>query len=358
MRTPARPLRTTSLLALAAGLTLSGCLVESGRGEMSRSTIETVDCPIEPNPDVTATVRIGYQQIPNGDLIVKDAELLNTCLPNAQIVWTQFSSGADVVRAFGSNSLDLGLYGSAPAAKSLSAPLNLDVRVVWIQDVIGGAESLVVRDPAITDIHGLRGKSLGVPFGSTAHLSLQSALDKAGLAKDVNVINLEPSAIVGAWQGNQIDGAFIWEPTLGELTQNGHVILTSEDTAKAGSPTFDLEAARRQFIDENPEVLLAWTAAQNWAVNLINNDRDAAITRLSGQLGVNPDQVTAQLDGYIYLDAAAQAGPEYLGGGLGPDLRNTALFLKGQSGVDAVGPLSDYTDASYPDAAREVSRHE
>lgn len=350
MRTPA-----LIVLTAAAGLTLSGCLVESGRGEMSRSTTGAVDCPIEPNPDVTATVRIGYQQIPNGDLIVKDTELLNTCLPNAKIVWTQFSSGADVVRAFGSNSLDLGLYGSAPAAKSLSAPLNLDVQIVWIQDVIGGAESLVVRDPEITDIHGLAGKSVGVPFGSTAHLSLSSALEKAGLARDVNVINLEPSAIVGAWQGNQIDAAWIWEPTLSELTANGHIIMTAEDTADAGSPTFDLEAARRQFVTENPEVLLAWTAAQNWAVDLIHNDREAAVNRLSGQLGVDPDPVRTQLDGYRYLDADTQAEPDHLGGGLGLDIRNTALFLKGQSGVDAVGPVSDYLQALFPDAAREVA---
>ena len=171
-----------AILLTVAALTLTGCIVKSGRGEMSRSLAQAVPCPVEPDPSITADIRIGYQQIPNGDLIVKDAELLNTCMPNARITWTQFSSGADVVRAFGSNSLDLGLFGSAPAAKSLSAPLNLDVRIVWVQDVIGAAESLAVRDPAITDIGGLRGKRIGVPFGSTSHLSLSSALAKATAA--------------------------------------------------------------------------------------------------------------------------------------------------------------------------------
>jgi taurine transport system substrate-binding protein len=341
---------------LACSLPLTGCIVESGRGEMSRSLIPEVNCPVEPDTSITTDIRIGYQQIPNGDLIVKDANLLAKCMPNATITWTQFSSGADVVRAFGSNALDLGLMGSAPTAKSLSAPLNLDVRVVWVQDVIGGAESLAVKDSAIDAIAGLRGKRIGVPFGSTSHLSLQSALDKAGLAQSVTVINLEPSAILGAWQGDQIDAAWIWEPTLSELTKDGHVIMTAEDTAEAGSPTYDLEGARGEFVTANPAAMRMWTAAQNWAVGLIRDDREDAVARLAGQLGVDPDQVRGQLDGYIYLDATEQAAPKYLGGGLGTDIRNTALFLQTQSGVDAVGPPAVYTGALYPDAAREVAQ--
>lgn len=343
-------------LLMTTSLLMTGCLVKSGRGEMSRSLNPDVVCPVDPDPSVKGPIRIGYQQIPNGDLIVKDSGMLAKCMPNAQLTWTQFSSGGDVVRAFGSNSLDLGLMGSAPAAKSLSAPLNLDVRIVWIQDVIGAAESLTVKDPAVKDIQGLRGKKIGVPFGSTSHLSLQSALDKAGLAQDVTVINLEPSAILGAWQGNQIDAAWIWEPTLSELVKDGHIVMTAGDTAKAGSPTYDLEGARGEFVKENPAAMKMWTVAQNWAVEQIREDPEGAINRLSGQLGVDPVQVRTQLDGYLYLDAAQQAGPKYLGGGLGTDIRNTALFLQTQSGVDAVGPPAGYLAALYPDAAREVAK--
>lgn len=355
MKTTTARLSALSATLLAASLTLSGCLVESGRGEMSRSMIEEVPCPVDPDPSITGEIRIGYQHIPNGDLIVKDAGLLATCMPNAQITWTQFSSGADVVRAFGSGSLDLGLMGSAPAAKALSGPLDLDVRVVWIQDVIGGAESLAVKDPGVQDIRGLRGKQIGVPFGSTSHLSLQSALDRAGLARDVTVINLEPSAILGAWQGDQIDAAWIWEPTLSELLVDGHVVMSAEDTAEAGSPTYDLEGASGPFVDANPAAMKIWTIAQDWAVKLIRDDPEAAIARLAGQLGVEPEQVRKQVSGYLYLDAAEQAGPKYLGGGLGTDIRNTALFLQTQSGVDAVNPPATYIDALYPTAAQEVS---
>lgn len=344
------------LMCACAPLALSSCIVKSGRGEQSRSLNVEVTCPVSPDTSVHGQIRIGYQQIPNGDLVVKDADMLSKCMPNAKITWTQFSSGADVVRAFGSGSLDLGLYGSAPAAKSLSAPLNLDVNVVWIQDVIGGAESLAVRDPAIKTIDQLRGKKIGVPFGSTSHLSLMSALEKAGLTKDVTVINLEPSAILGAWQGGQIDAAWIWEPTLSELTTSGHIIMTAEDTANAGSPTFDLEGARGSFVRDNPAAMKMWTVAQNWAVDLIKNHRDDAVGRIAGQLGVDAAQVRTQLDGYIYLTAKEQAEPKWFGGGLATDLRNTATFLLNQGEVDGVSSPQTYVNAVYGTSIREVAQ--
>ena len=91
----------------------------------------------------------GLAAEPTGNLIVQDNGVLEACMPNAKINWSQFTSGADVVQAFGSNSVDLGLVGSSPAAKAVSAPLNLPVQVVWIYEVIGEAESLVAREPNI-----------------------------------------------------------------------------------------------------------------------------------------------------------------------------------------------------------------
>ncbi|MGW5523692.1 taurine ABC transporter substrate-binding protein [Gordonia sp. NPDC003950] len=356
-RGPRRLRRSLAVVGLCAAVAIStsGCIVESGRGEQSRSLITEVSCPVTPDQSITGTIRIGYQQIPNGDLVVKDSDILGKCMPNADIAWTQFSSGADVVRAFGANSLDLGLFGSAPAAKALSAPLNLPVSVVWIQDVIGGAESLVVRDPSITSVDQLHGKKIGVPFGSTSHLSLMAALTKAGLTSEVTVINLEPSAILGAWQGGQIDAAWIWEPTLSELTRDGHVIMTAKDTADAGSPTFDLSGARTDFVKENPAAMRLWTMAQDWAVQQITQNPEEAVARISGQLGVTPDQVRTQLKGYIYLTAKEQAEPRWFGGGLARSLFDTASFLKDQGEIDGVSPQQVYDNAVYAAAIKEVA---
>ncbi|MCF8609000.1 ABC transporter substrate-binding protein [Gordonia sp. HY285] len=333
---------------VAIGLTLSGCIVESGRPEQSRSLGGATPCPVEPDASVTGTVRIGWQEIPNGDLIVKDTGLLNTCLPNVTTEWSKFASGGDVVQAFGADSLDIGLLGSAPAAKALSAPLNIDMKVIWIQDRIGAAESLVVRDPSITSVADLRGKRIGVPFASTGHYSLLTALDKVGIGSQTQVVNLSPDAIRGAFGGGQIDAAYIWEPTLSELTgDGGKVVTTSADVGQLGASTYDLEGARGDFLRDNPTFVKMWTTVQGWAANLINTDPTKAAEHIAGQLGVPVERIIDQIKGYDYFDAATQVGPEYLGGQVAGDIRRTAEFLLQEGEVQRVGPAQHYANGVY-----------
>ena len=123
--------------------------------------------------------------MPNGDLVVKNQGWLEQAFPGTQITWTKFESGGDVNTAIIAGSLDLGLAGSSPVTAGLSAPLNIGYQVPWIFDVIGDAESLVVRnDSGINDISGLTGKKIGTPFASTSHYSLLAALQEAGVKPD------------------------------------------------------------------------------------------------------------------------------------------------------------------------------
>ncbi|MVU78436.1 glycine/betaine ABC transporter substrate-binding protein [Nocardia sp. ET3-3] len=326
-----------------------------GRGDQSRATGDRIACPVAVDESFTGTVRLGYQDIPNGDLVVKDAGVLETCLPKAKITWSKFASGATVIQAFGANSLDLGLLGSAAAARAVSAPLNIAMKAVWVHDVIGTAESLAVKDPAITTVAGLRGKRIAVPFASTSHYSLLAALSAAGIERGVNLVNLQPDAIAAAWRGGDIDAAFIWEPSLSELLKNGHVVTSAAETAETGKPTYDLEGARADFVSANPRFLEVWTAAQNWAVNLINNSPDTAATRISAQLGVPVTDIRKQLGEYGYLDAATQAGPAYLGKQLGADLKSSADFLLSQGEIQGPATPEAYAAAVYGDAAKKVS---
>ncbi|MFF2086620.1 glycine betaine ABC transporter substrate-binding protein [Nocardia sp. NPDC058176] len=341
MKSALRKVVATSA-ALSAVLAVTAGCVESGREDAGASGAA---CPFAVDESVTSTVRLGFQAIPNGDLLVKDRNLLQACLPNATITWSQFASGADVVQAFGAGSLDIGTLGSSPATKALSAPLNLPVQVVWIHDVIGTSESLVVKDSSVTELTGLRGKRVATPFGSTAHYSLLAALDKAGLTDQVELINLQPEAIPGAWQGNQIDAAWVWDPTLSKLTAAGGTVLTSSaETAADGAPTYDVALADRKFLADNAAFAIAWAKVQDYAVAQINDQQAEAAVSIGAQLGIAPDQVIPQLAGYEYLPAAEQAGSRYLGGGFGADLEGTARFLLSQGGIAAVGSEQQYRD--------------
>lgn len=337
------PLKKLATIGAALAFVLTGCGVG---GDTDDTGAAGATCPWEPNEDVTATVRIGYQKIPNGDVVVKDQKILEHCLPNATIEWSNFASGGDVIQAFGGKSLDIGLAGSSPSTKALSAPLDLPVSVVWIHDVIGTAESLVVRDGAATDIAGLKGKTIATPFGSTAHFSLLQAIADAGEdASDYKLVNSEPEQIAPAWGRGDIDAAWVWDPTLSELKKDkGEVILSSEDTAEAGKPTFDLALASNDFIAANPEVLETWARAQDYAVKQIKDDPKKAAESVAVEVGVSTAEAEKLFDGFVFLDASEQSGPDYLGGKLGQDLFTTARFLLTQDGIAAVADEQVYAD--------------
>lgn len=345
---------TASAGATVLSLALAGC-VESGR---SATTSLDTACPWQPDKSISTTARIAYQSIPNADLVVKDRGILEACMPNAKIVWSNFAEGADVVQAYGANSVDIGLMGSAPTAIALSEPLDLPVSVVWIHDVIGSAEALVARDPAVSDVADLRGRTVAVPFSSTSHYSLLQALRTAGLdpERDVKLINLEPEKMPAAWQAGQIDAAWVWDPALSELTRTGHIVTSSAATAAAGEATYDLGTAADQFIRRNPEFMRQWVKAQDHAVDLIEHQPRRAAESVAVELGISPAQAIDLFKGLEYLRADQQVSAKYLGGTLAKDLLGTSRFLATQGDIRRADSASAYSGAVDTGPARGAAR--
>jgi taurine transport system substrate-binding protein len=347
--------------AAALALALAGCgagqaeAPEPAGGDSGNASGDAggAECPVEVDEEIDTSVRIAFQPIPNGDLVVKDLGWLEACMPNASIEWIQFASGGEVIQAFGSNSVDLGLVGSSPATKAASPPVSVDMQVIWIHDVIGEAESLVVQEGAGETLADLAGKRVAVPFASTAHYSLLAALEREGMtAQDIELINMAPDAMLAAWGRGEIDAAWVWAPTLPRLQETGTIILSAAETAEAGAPTFDLAAATTEFIEANPEFMQTWTAVQDAAVQLVQDDPEAAAESIAVELGITPDEVLPQLEGYVYLTAAEQA-EQYFDGQMAQALADTADFLVTQNEIDEVA--ESYEGAVFSDAIRQVA---
>jgi taurine transport system substrate-binding protein len=292
-------------------------------------------------------LRIGYQQIPNADLVVKDQRLLEKALPGATVKWVQFDSGGDVNTAIVAGSIDLGLVGSSPATKGLTKPLLIPYQVLWIHDVIGANEELVAsKKSGITDVSGLVGKKVATPFGSTSHYSLLAALKEANVdPKSVTIVDLQPQDILAAWTRGDIDAAYVWTPVLAELQKTGTVLASSADLAKKGHATYDLAVVTTKFASEHPDVVKVWLQQEDAAVKQLKANDPAAIASVAKQLGLDPAAAAEQLKLVILLTAAEQAGPDYLGttgavGKLADNLRSAADFLLTQKAIDAVPDLA------------------
>ena len=323
---------------------------------VAAATLALAGCSVDRSGDQAdkPTIRIGYQSFPSGDLIVKNSRWLEEALPNYHIKWTKFDSGADVNTAFIAKELDFGALGSSPVARGLSAPLNIPYKVAFVLDVAGDNEALVARNGSgITTIAELKGKRIGTPFASTAHYSLLAALSQNGLsANDVQLVDLQPQAILAAFDRGDIDAGYSWLPTLDQLRKNGKDLITSRQLAKDGKPTLDLGAVSDEFAKAHPDVVDTWRQQEARALKLIHDDSAAAAKAIAAEIGLSPDEVTGQLKQGVYLTPEEVASPEWLGsegkpGNIAVNLRSASRFLADQKQIPSAASLQTFQDAIY-----------
>ncbi|MFI8194250.1 ABC transporter substrate-binding protein [Streptomyces sp. NPDC085946] len=287
-------------------------------------------------------LRIGYFAFPSGDLIVKNRKLLEKALPDHTITWIKFDSGASVNQAFLGKSLDIAALGSSPFARGVSGSSPIPYKVAWILDVAGENEALVVRKATgITEVAGLKGKTIGTPFASTSHYSLLAALETAGLkTSDVKLVDLQPQAVLAAWQRGDIDAAYVWLPTLDELRKTGTQLTSSKEIGGAGKPTLDLAVVSDDLIARDPQAIAAWRSAEAEALRLLASDPDGSVEAVAAELGISAADARAQLKQGVFLTPEQVVSADWLGTEDGPGklltyVTDTGRFLAGQQQIDA-----------------------
>lgn len=309
------------------------------------TTAAAVETTAAASGELPSKITIGYQAIPNADVIVKHDGLLEKAFgPDVKIEWKLFDSGGAVNEAVVAGAVDFGLVGSSPTSRGLST--GIEYQVPWIHDVIGKAEALVVKGD-IASIADLKGKTIATPFASTAHYSLLAALQDAGLSDtDVKVIDAEPDAIYAAFQTGDIDGAYVWNPNLAKMVKDGgKILITSEDLAKKGKTTYDLAIVTNSFAAKYPAAVQIWVNTQDAAVKIIKNDPAAAAKSIAAELNISEADAAQQLSELVFLTAAEQVGPDFLGGGLATNLFAAANFNKNLGKIDTVKAEADYQKA-------------
>jgi len=262
-----------------------------------------------------------------------------------KVEWRKFNSGAEVIAAMASGDVKLSELGSSPIA--IGATQGVELQLFMISDAIGSAEALVARNGSgIEKVEDLKGKTVGVPLGSTSHFSLMGALENAGVAaSSVKVVGMSPDQIVAAWSQNQIDAAFIWDPAQSKLRQNGKFIIDAGQVT--GKPTYDGWVVNTKFGKDHRDFVVAFVKAiakadQAYTSNPAAWTADsAAVKTLAERAGAKPEEVPEILKGYGFPSLADQVSPAWLGGGTQKTIAVTAKFLKEQKKISTV--LDDYS---------------
>lgn len=337
------------LVSASLPLILSSCVNEKSGSSSSSPSASSGAAGQAPQK-----IRIGYQVIPNAELLAKAEGLAAKAFPNSQVEYISFDSGRDVNTAIAANGIDFGLVGSVPASVGIAQ--GLPYHVYFIQDVIGAAEALIAKN-GIKTAADLKGKKIATPFGSTAHFSLEKYLELENISqKDVKILDLQPPDIVAAWQRGDIDAAYLWQPNLGKLQKTGGTILiTSSDLAKQGIVTADLGVVSKEFATKYPDAVKTYVGVLDEAVKRYRNDPTGATKALAKELNITPAETASAAKELIWLDSTEQKSPQYLGtpdqpGEFAKVLKSSADFAVTQKKIQSSPDLIAYQQALYTQA--------
>jgi taurine transport system substrate-binding protein len=301
---------------------------------------------------IARDITIGYQEVYDPYVWAVQAGQFEKAT-GKKIDWRKFDSGAKVIAAMASGAVDIALLGSSPIAAGASK--GLDAKLFWITEGIRSAEALVVRNGSgIIGPQDLKGHKLAVAFLSTNHFSALAALEQFGIdPKDVEVLNLQPSEIVAAWERGDIDAAYLPDPQLGEAKRSGKVLIDSGQLCNWGKCTFDGLLVMNKFADENPGFMKQFVKTLDSANEAYRRNPSAwtanspEVQAIASITGGRPEDIPGTLASYVFPTLTEQASCKWLGcgkdGGAPQGLYFTSKFLKDQKKIDSV--LPDYKAA-------------
>lgn len=338
----------SSLLAVLIIGTYAGCQnADSSKNGANKKGTGSVSQ--NGNSSVPKVVNIGVQTLVTPELITRYEKKYEEFL-GTKVNLVQFDSGADVNKAFSSGSIDFGMFGSSPA--SLGIVNDIGIEVIWYNDVIGSAESLVAtKKSGAKTIADLKGKKVATPFASTAHYSLLNALKQEGISsKDVELLDMQPEDIYASWNRGDIDAAYVWNPVLGQISKDATVITNSEQLAQKGIVTADVTAVRKEFADQYPDLVTNFIKAQIYGVETFGSNFETAIKEIASIAGIDEKEAKDQVTQFKYPTAKEQTGSDYLGtkdavGNLAQILKDTADFHVEQGTINQAPELEKFKSA-------------
>ncbi|MCV7343989.1 ABC transporter substrate-binding protein [Mycolicibacterium rhodesiae] len=193
------------------GLLLTGCV---SRQQSTGASQAPATVPLSELSGLT--LQVGDQK-GGTEALLRAAGALDN-LPY-QVVFSTFTSGPPQIEAATAGKIDFAITGNTPPI--FGAASNAKVKVVSVYNGGGvGDQILVQADSPIQSVSDLRGKSIAVGKGSSAHGHLLGQLDKAGLTPaDVKLVFLQPADALSAFKAGQADAWAIWDPYTAQAEQ-------------------------------------------------------------------------------------------------------------------------------------------
>ncbi|GAA1977423.1 ABC transporter substrate-binding protein [Amycolatopsis minnesotensis] len=157
-----------------------------------------------------------------------------------KIEWSTFTSGPPLLEAASANAIDVGRVGNTPPI--FAAGANAKIAAVGVaKGPVDDDAILVPADSPLKAGADLRGKTIGVAKGSSAHGQVLYSLRRSGLStKDVKLSFLQPSEAYAAFNQHQIDAWAVWDPYTAQAQLESHARTLVDGRGVANGYVFDV----------------------------------------------------------------------------------------------------------------------
>jgi NitT/TauT family transport system substrate-binding protein len=235
----------------------------------------------------TIRIAIGTQDTTincaTGGLLIRELKLLEKYLPHDgkykdaqyEIEWKNFTSGAPLTNEMVAGKLDLGSMADFPGSFNGAAFAKAGKKSLFITVLSGSVQGsgngiVVPKASNVQSLAELKGKTISVPFASTAHGMLLRAIKAQGweLDKDITVVTQAPEVAGSALQSNKIDAHADFVP-FAELFPHRGYARKIFDGSQARSPTLHGSLVDAEYAKKYPEIVTAFLRAAIEADRLI-----------------------------------------------------------------------------------------
>lgn len=275
---------------MAAVLLFGGCSEKSNSN--NEQVVDTnVQTQSEENSKLPTghkedTIKIGYVDVTGGGVlsdmlgVARDQgfieEELDAIGVKAELV-PMTGAGPAINEALASSHLDVGVLGDVPAV--IGKASGIDTRIIAYSGLNNGASLVVGKDAKYDSLKDMKGKKIATQRGAFMHRTLQYMLNDADMTEsDIEFVNANAQDSAEFLMTGNVDGVVVGGVTLTRLVEQGYKVVSDYREHKewtAGSYVI----ARKEYIEENPDIILAFLRALVKAKQLCEEEKDTLLNQ-------------------------------------------------------------------------------
>lgn len=252
-------------------------------------TLATVLCGVSAVAFAADKIRIGhFPNITHSQPIVGRSLGTFEKRIGAPIDWKTFNAGPSEMEALIAGQLDIAYVGPNPAVNAFLRSKGKALRII-AGSASGGAALVVPKDARISSAKDFKGKRIASPeLGNTQDVALRHWLKSNGMTpgRDVQVTPIKNPDILMLFQQKKLDGAWVPEPWISRLLQEGggKIHLDERQLWPEGKFPTTVIVVRAEFFDKNRETVKQFLEAHLEVTEWIRKNPADAQKRFNEQL--------------------------------------------------------------------------